>query len=180
MKTLTQAMARDLFGYVNGDLVWNVSVNSRAQTGDVAGSMDGRNGYIKVQINGKQYLAHRIVWLWHHGYLPENQIDHINRNKCDNRIENLREVSSQCNQRNSKQRKSCSGVKGVNWDNFNRKWLANIKIYGKLINLGRYSSVLEAVCHRLAAEQAENWTGCDSFSPAFRYVKEHLNTEKSA
>lgn len=179
MKTLTQATARNLFEYRNGKLVWNVSVNSRAQMGCVAGSMDDNSGYVKVQINGKQYLAHRIVWLWHHGYLPENQIDHINQNKGDNRIENLREVSPQCNQRNSKQRESLSGVKGVNWDNLNRKWLANIKIYGKLINLGRYSSVLEAACHRLAAEQAENWPGCDSKSPAFKYVNEHLNMDKS-
>ena len=173
-KAITQETVKGLFDYKDGNLVWKIAVNSRAQPGYIAGGADKKSGYLKIQIDNKQYSAHRVMWLWHHGYFPEHQIDHINRDRSDNRIENLREVSAQCNQRNSRQRKSISGIKGVGWDNCNKKWLVNIKINGVLINLGRYDSMLEAACHRLAAEEFEGWPGCDSNSPAFVFVQKML------
>lgn len=64
-----------------------------------------------------------------------------------------------------------SGVKGVGRHKASEKWRAYIQVNGKLIHLGLHEDLMEAVCHRLAAEQLENWHGCDSSSPAYKYVK---------
>ena len=86
-------------------------------------------GYRLITINCKIYYAHRLAWLYVYGYLPENNIDHINRNPDDNRIENLREVSRQCNLRNSKvSSANKTGVKGICYDPKNHKWKAQIRI----------------------------------------------------
>ena len=115
------------------------------------------------------------MYLYHHGYLPENYVDHINRDKLDNRIENLREVSKSCSSRNvSQQSHTASGVKGVAWSADEGRWKSSIDVAGRKIFLGYSSCLLEAACLRLAAEQAEGWQGCESSSPAFLYVKENL------
>lgn len=106
--------------------------------------------------------------------MPEHGIDHIDQNRINNRIENLREASPQCNMRNRKQQKSTSGIKGVYWYKAANKWRAQIQINGKNIFLGYHDDLLEAACHRLAAEQAENWSGCDTTSPAYLFVKKHM------
>ena len=82
------------------------------RVGEVVGSFDPF-GYIKIGVDAKDYLAHRLAWLYVYGYMSENLIDHINRNPADNRISNLREVSQQCNMRNTGTPKhNTSGVKG--------------------------------------------------------------------
>jgi hypothetical protein len=104
--------------------------------------------------------------------MPENEIDHVNRNPLDNRIENLREVSRSCNARNTRNRKTnSSGVKGVSFDKKNKKWKAHISVSGKQYTLVRSDDFTEAVCFRLAAEQAFGWPECDKLSTAFLYLK---------
>ena len=72
------------------------------------------NGYIFITHNGKKYQAHRLAFLYMDGYFPENFVDHINRNPCDNRWDNLREVSAQCNAQNSAVRKrNNTGITGI-------------------------------------------------------------------
>ena len=93
---------KSLFEYrQDGKLIWKIK-RSGTKKWKTAGAMH-RNGYIVITFKGKQYPAHRLIWLFHNGFLPENGIhlDHINRQKDDNRIENLRMVTSQCNQRNT-------------------------------------------------------------------------------
>lgn len=63
------------------------------------GSLD-KDGYLIIKIKGKQFKAHRLVWFLCKGYFPVNEIDHINRNRLDNRIENLRDVTRLENARN--------------------------------------------------------------------------------
>lgn len=174
-ENLTQEKVHELFDYrADGNLVWKVSPNSRAKIGDIAGCVSCY-GYILGTINKKSYRLHRIVWLWHHGYFPENQIDHINRIRTDNRIENLREVTPACNMRNKgNMRTNTSGVKGVSLVKKSNVWIAQISIYGKNITVGSSPDFAEAVCHRLAAEQAINWSGCDSSSPAFKFVQLYI------
>ena len=170
--SLTYERVRELFDYRDdGFLIWKIRKSNNTKAGDIAGTSN-RNMYSDVMIDRKAYKAHRIIWLWHHGYMPEGDLDHINRIKHDNRIENLREVSRQCNIRNTgNQKNNKSGVKGVwshkSWDN---KWRTEIMINRKTHNLGEFNCFDEAVLHRLAAEQCLNWEGCDSSSPAYRYA----------
>ena len=122
------------------------------------------------------YLAHRIIWLGSYGYFPENEIDHINGIRNDNRLCNLREVSRQCNQRNKNIGiKKISGVKGVCWDKSKNKsknkWKVQIRINNKTYNIGHFINFDEAVCHRLAVEQCLNWNKCENNSSAYQYVK---------
>lgn len=176
---LTYQRVRDLFNYdrETGNLIWRVDKSVRAKAGDASGYIEPR-GYRMNVIDGKKYMSHRVVWLWHKGYLPENYIDHINRDKGDNRIENLREVSPQCNVRNSGNYSSTkSGVKGVFWYKAYGKWRAIARVFGKRKYLGDYLDFDDAVCARLAAEQCLNWEGCDSCSPAYQYVRQMLRKE---
>lgn len=128
-----------------------------------------------ICIDYKNYSAHRLAWLYIHGYLPENQIDHINRQKIDNRICNLREVSSQCNTRNTGNRiDNKSGVKGICFDESRGNWIVYIEVNQKRTYLGRINDFDESVCLRLCAEQCLGWSGCDSNSPAYQYVKKNI------
>lgn len=174
---LTQERVKELFDYVDGELIWKISPTNSVKAGDVAGSIGG-HGYSLTSVDNKKYSNHLIIWVWHYGYLPEHEIDHRDRIRTNNRIGNLRELSHLCNIRNSKQRLSLSGVKGVSW--ISRKlshgvWRAYICVHGKISHLGYFSDLTEAVAHRLAAEQALNWEGCDSTSPSFIYMQNIAN-----
>lgn len=174
---LKQERLHHLFEYVDGDLVRRVDINNQ-KAGTVAGFPAG-GGYLGVSVDGARYKVHRLVWLYHHGYFPENELDHIDREKTNNRISNLREVSRSCNMRNTKvANTNTSGVTGVCWHKGMGKWRSSVGVNRKKINLGSHSSFAEAVCHRLAAEQAEDWAGCNSSSPAYLYVSENIKTNR--
>jgi hypothetical protein len=172
---LNQEEIRYFFHYrEDGCLLWKERRGRRVHVGDIAGCV-GSSGYLQIRLDGKTFQAHRLVWLYHHGYVPENQIDHIDRNKLNNMIDNLREVTRACNARNtSNPSTNTSGVKGVRLYIPTGKWVACVKVSGKLINLGSSKDLLEAACLRLAAEQALGWSGCDASSPAFQYVKKFI------
>ena len=132
----------------------------------------GSNGYVLIRVDRRLYRAHRLAWLYVHGYFPEHGLDHIDRDTTNNRIDNLREVSQVCNLRNCGNRvNNTTGVKGVHWHKQIGKWRAVIAIPGRQPSLGVYNDFVDAVCARLAAEQCLGWEGCDSSSPAYRYVK---------
>ena len=132
----------------------------------------GKNGYMRVACAGQMFQAHRVKWLLYYGFWPENDIDHINNDRIDNRIENLREVSCTCNMRNSVMQKNCtSGVTGVSYIRKDRKWMASISLRNKNSSLGQHTDFDEAVCHRLAAEQCLNWSSCRAETTAAAYVK---------
>jgi hypothetical protein len=171
LQTINQERVRELFDYrSDGELIWKVQTGSRALVGNVAGSPHNA-GYKQIRVDGKIYLNHRLIWVWHHGYFPEHGLDHINRNRNDNRIENLREVSQSCNMRNCKQRTDCSsGVTGVCWHKRRSKWQARIRIPGKLIYLGIYDTLLEAAQARWEAEVKYGFPNCNSTSSAFLYL----------
>jgi hypothetical protein len=103
---LTHEYVRELFDYdyATGNLLWRVRKSPRNPVGSVAGHLHG-TGYVKVRIDYKNYSAHRIVWLWHHGVWPTYMIDHINGDRADNRIENLRDVSQSINCRNTERQR---------------------------------------------------------------------------
>jgi len=173
---LTQERLKERLSYdkKTGVFRWRVSTGS-ISAGGLAGCINGA-GYNIIQIDGVLYRANRLAFLYVEGYFPENGVDHIDRDTVNNRWDNLREVSHQCNLRNAKLSKSnTSGVKGVYYHNARKKHVACIRVSRKLIYLGSFNDFDEAVCARLAAEQAENWAGCDSHSPAYLHVKNMLN-----
>lgn len=181
-KRLTIARLRELLDYdpSTGVFMWKEhSRGGRAMPLKEVGGISAQ-GYRSTSIDGRRYQVHRLVWFWHHGYFPENNIDHIDRDKLNNRIENLREASKVCNARNcGNHSHNTSGVKGVSscskTARHGKPWKATIAINKKQRHLGVFADITEAVAHRLAAEQCLNWAGCDSCSPAYLYMKGVLN-----
>lgn len=99
MSDLTQDLLKELFSYRDGDLYWKKS-RSGIKIGCSAGTIDDR-GYRVIKINGKSYKGHRLMFLYHHGYLPEF-LDHVDGDPLNNDIDNLREATKQENGRNRK------------------------------------------------------------------------------
>ena len=98
-------------------------------------------GYIAIYLLDKKYTAHRLAWFYINGAWPKQQLDHINRQKTDNRICNLRECNDSQNRKNIGLNKvNKSGFKGVSIDKFNSNWKARIFIEGKEIWLGRHKT----------------------------------------
>lgn len=90
------------------------------------------SGYARIMIDGKLYLAHRLAWLYVHGYMP-TEIDHINRVRIDNRMLNLRQATSSINKINSTLRSNnTSGYRGIYWNERYNCWTAEIKKDKKL------------------------------------------------
>lgn len=127
-----------------GIFTWKTPPTNCIQQGSEAGSI-GNHGYRQIQIDGKLYLAHRLAWLYAYGTYPENQIDHRNLIRSDNRLENLRCASSSQNKFNrQKQSNNTSGFKGVSWYAPASKWRAQATIGRKYHSLGLYDSASEA------------------------------------
>ena len=112
-------------------------------------------GYKWGRIFGRPYLAHRVIWKMVHGYDPAEQIDHINGDRSDNRISNLREASALENGKNGGMRRNnSSGYKGVCWVERDRRWAAAITSDGKRISLGHHRCpTAAAVAYRKAAQR---------------------------
>lgn len=109
------------------------------------------HGYRSGCLFNKRYSAHRLIWFMHMGSWPDGQIDHVNGIRTDNRIENLRVVSSAENARNAAMRSNnTSGVNGVQQSR-SGKWNAFIRVDGKTRHLGRFSTLEEATAARLSA-----------------------------
>ena len=110
-------------------------------------------GYKHGRVDGQAYQAHRVVWAMHHGVWPEGLIDHINQDKTDNRIENLRVVDARENQRNQRiRRNNTSGVMGVSFFHQTQRWSAYITVNRRKHHLGYFGTMQEAVAARKAAE----------------------------
>lgn len=112
------------------------------------------SGYLGICIGSKRWQAHRIAWALHNGAWPKDQIDHINGIKTDNRACNLREATNSQNGKNlglSKANKS--GIKGVSFEKYTGKWKSTIRVDGKSISIGRFSTVEEAQKAREKAAQ---------------------------
>lgn len=109
----------------------------------VAGTVD-KKGYIRITVLGKEVMAHRLAWLYVHGTWPENQIDHIDENKSNNAITNLRVVTNGENCcRRGPQKNNTSGVKGVT--GYEGCWRVRVGAPGEgRKHLGYYKTLKEA------------------------------------
>jgi hypothetical protein len=147
---ITAERVRQLLHYdaETGQLVWRHS-------GKVAGCPAGRAGRLQVHIDGKARYAHRLIWLWVHGEWPAGQIDHINGDKHDNRIENLRVLSGTAENKQNQSRayrNNRYGVLGVSRAS-NGRWRARIMVDGKSVSLGTFETCDEAADEYRAAKR---------------------------
>ena len=127
------------FDYQDGNLIRKSGrIN---EIGQVAGCVHKGTGYIHIKIKAKCFKAHRLVFLYHHGYLPEF-VDHIDGDKTNNRIENLRAATKQENCHNQKIRSTNkSGYKGVKWVEHCKKWQVDVSINYKQLRFGMYEDL---------------------------------------
>ena len=138
-----------------GILTWQKVLSNRGVVGSECGSNLDSKGYKRVCFDGKQYRAHRVVWALHYGEIPLSQIDHINGNRLDNRICNLRLASNQENSFNTKIKKNnTSGCTGVTWSQNAKKWMAQIVVNNKTIYLGIFKDKNLAIQTRENAVKA--------------------------
>lgn len=151
LREFTQTSLLNLYEYtpVSGELRHKLDTIKGAK-GDLATYLHSQ-GYLSVSIGGKDYLAHRIIWLMQIGVWPD-QVDHLDHDRSNNRWSNLREVSSRLNQLNMSQKKSnTSGVTGVRVLP-SGKYHAYIMVNRKQIALGSYDNIDDAKAARQAAE----------------------------
>lgn len=155
-KELTAERLREVLHYDEntGVFTWQTSNSNRAPSGSKAGSLDSK-GYARIRVDGQDYRAHRLAWLWVFGAWPQSLVDHINHEKTDNRICNLREATASQNQQNRRlSRNNTSGYTGVHWDRHNNKWGATIGHLNTQKNLGRFESIEAAIQAYIAAASA--------------------------
>lgn len=153
---LTKEYVRSLFDYdpVTGNLLWKVQKSLSVKIGSAVGAIRGK-GYRETTIDNRHSSVHRLVWIWHNGSIPKGQeIDHLNHERADNRIENLRCVSRQDNLRNaSRYSTNKSGRTGVWFDKIGKRWIAHITIDGRFRYLGSFRKKNLAVKCREEAER---------------------------
>lgn len=152
---ITQNEILNLFSYNDGKLFWKIRKSRNTHIGDEVGSMR-KDGYRKISIDGKQYLTHRLIYLYHHGYIPK-EIDHIDCDKTNNRIENLRDANGQNTHNVRLKSTNKSGVKGVYWCNTYKRWSAHCWVKYKNYNLGYYDNLKDA--EKVVREFREKYHG---------------------
>lgn len=146
----SQEVLHSLFTYKDGELYWKVRPAQRVKINDIAGSFSA--GYKQVYIKSKPYKSHRIIFMMHYGYAPD-QIDHIDGNPSNNKIENLRGVTNSQNQLNRKTSStSRTGVKGISLSSSN-KFVVRISINQKDKYFGSFDNLELA---ELVAQEARN------------------------
>ena len=149
---LTQELVREVFEYREDGRLIHKKARGGAKVGAEAGMLN-RLGYREVRVLGKLCLSHRIIFLYHHGYLPKI-LDHMNGVKADNRIENLRECTVGQNRANSKG-SAASGYKGVY--KHRTKWSVRLSVNNKVLYFGLYDNIETAA--QVAAAAREHYFG---------------------
>lgn len=144
MTPLTAQRLRDLLSYDPATGKFNRKVTrGPCHAGAEAGGVS-KHGYWRIDIDGVRYYGHRLAWLYVHGNWPSQIIDHINGNRTDNRIENLRDVPPSVNQQNQRRatKASSTGFMGVYPSG--RKFAAGIGIGNVGLYIGTYDTAAEA------------------------------------
>lgn len=134
----TASRVRDLLSYdeSTGIFRWAVKKTGRAVGKENAGATRP-DGYIVINIDGRAFRAHRLAWLYVNGHWPEQTIDHINRDKSDNRIANLRLATKAENMANTENR-SGKKITGVRFVTHANKYMARLGVNGKTVFLGYF------------------------------------------
>jgi hypothetical protein len=154
---LTYERLRELLDYdpETGAFRWKPTIGNR-RSGCIAGSPHS-SGYLSITIDGHNYLAHRLAWLFQTGKWPNEMIDHVDCSRNNNRFSNLRQADrsqNMCNRTKSVTNKS--GFKGVHWHYAKRRWQAKIGMGGKYKHLGYFSTPEAAHAAYIAAAEAKH------------------------
>lgn len=161
-----QERLKQLLKYIpdTGKFIWLKGRNK----GKIAG-VETRWGYVIIGVDGGRYQASNLAWVYMEGYWPEHDIDHINRNRLDNRWNNLRHASRQCNIRNRGiNRNNKTGITGISRHKKNGRWYVDISNK----HAGSYDNFDDAVMARWKAEKAHGYPNCQTTSTAYLYLKE--------
>jgi hypothetical protein len=139
-----QALLRKTYGVDDLGRFVRILKHRRWHIGGIAGTIQA-NGYRSIGFMGRLDLAHRLMWLYYHGEWPDSDIDHINGNRDDNRISNLRLATRSQNNVNSiVPKNNTSGYKGAYFDKRRGLWYAEIWVYKRKVFLGSYQTSAEA------------------------------------
>ena len=149
----------------SGEMVWRIRPRSHFPThaswgtwntrwaGKRIGTLNRIKGYYTTMLCGRRYTLHRLAWCLSYESWPPHEIDHINGNRLDNRLVNLRAVTRQENGRNlSRASNNTSGVTGVSWNKLSERWHAYIMVDKKMLSLGLFTDFDTAVNARKKAE----------------------------
>lgn len=168
---ITAEEARETWSYdpLEGILRWKINAGKRARKGTISGHIFNHHAssYLCVVFKGKNYRSHRICWLIHYGVWPSGQIDHIDHDGLNNKIENLRDVTASENMRNQRLRENnTTGAHGVYWNEKRKRWVAKIGVNGRVIELGRFIKIEDAIACRKEADRKHGFspTHGDKFS----------------
>ena len=154
---ITQELLQAYLTYFpsTGEFFWKRKATKATVIGSLAGSVSGQlpdGGYVLIRLFGKAYAAHRLAWLATYGELPDKQIDHIDHDRTNNAIHNLREADIHINMKNkSMYQTNKSGYSGV--EPHGNNWKARIGVNGTKVLLGVFTTYEEAVAARKAAEK---------------------------
>ena len=153
-ENLSADRLKELLSYEpsSGRFFWLASPNNRIRVGQEAGALSAE-GYLQISVDGRRYSAHRLAWLAHYGRWPDQSIDHIDGDKTNNRINNLRDVCQSQNMQNlrSANRDSRTGILGVT--KVGTRWKAQMGVDGKQVFLGLYQTPEEAHTAYVAAKR---------------------------
>jgi pyruvate-formate lyase len=138
--TLTYDHLHQIFVYEDGCLVYKKRTSKRVKIGDKTYGYKRKDGYRTITIQYKPYYVHRIVFLMHNGYLPDF-LDHIDGDRSNNKIENLRPCTVQQNAYN----RTAIKTKNVSLIAATNKWQVTFKVNGKTKNYGSFSNKDEAI-----------------------------------
>ena len=144
---ITQQELKEVLEYSSetGALIWRISPVNSVKIGATAGSKQS-SGYLTLMYKGKAYKAHGLAWLYMYGEISEDKyVDHIDGNKSNNTIANLRLCTQLENNKNRRlNSNNTSGYKGVNWNKKDCNWQANASLNGKIKYLGSYATSKDA------------------------------------
>lgn len=134
---MTKTLLRDLFEYLPDGTFRRIGKIGRSGTlGRIVAGSKHHTGYRVLKVDNRTVMFHRAVWIWHNGKCPK-VLDHINRNREDNRIENLRPLTTTKNLWNQKKmRNSTTGVKGLHWEASRGYWVGSVQANGKRHKVG--------------------------------------------